>query len=50
MQQKLDIACAADAARLCPEDRGDADRLKACLLKKRDQVGEPCMRLVDASE
>ncbi len=50
MQQKLDIACAADSARLCPENRQDPDRLKACLMSRRAEVSPPCMRLVDASE
>lgn len=50
MQQKLEIACSADGARLCSGSRADPDRLKACLLSRRPQVSEPCMRLIDASE
>ncbi len=50
MQQKLDAACAGDAASLCPDSRQDPDRLKACLLRRRAEVSPACMRLVDASE
>lgn len=50
MQQKLTIACAADVARLCPETHANPDDIKKCLLGRRAQVSEDCMRLIDASE
>lgn len=50
MQQQLDAACSADRDRLCPRDSADPDHLKACLLSKRAQVSDACMRLIDASE
>ncbi len=50
MQQKLTTACAADVVRLCPENSGDPDLLKRCLLGRRPQVSEACMHLIDASE
>jgi len=50
MQQKLTIARAADVARLCPETHADPDDINKCLLGRRAQVSEECLRLIDASE
>jgi len=50
MQQKLTIACAADVARLCPETHANPEDIKKCLLGRRAQVSEDCLRLIDASE